>query len=197
MKYKSPEFEDEHNKQKLCTCDMPGCMDTAEHKAPKHRGLNEYYNFCFEHIREYNKAWDFFSGMSEREVQDHMVNSIYGDRPTWKYGVNGASPYDDLYYEAQKTYTYGNHSSEQQNNSKNSSQLGGGPEQEALALMGLDTPITFNDIKTRYKVLAKRYHPDLNSDNPDAEELLKKINMAYTILKMAYEDFQKLPDQNN
>ena len=41
---------------------------------------------------------------------------------------------------------------------------------------------------------SKKYHPDLNGHDPVAEELLKKINMAYTILKMAYQKFESLPD---
>jgi curved DNA-binding protein CbpA len=40
--------------------------------------------------------------------------------------------------------------------------------------------------------LAKRFHPDLNKSNPEAEETLKKINMAYTVLKLAYKKFDDL-----
>ena len=58
--------------------------------------------------------------------------------------------------------------------------------------MELEVPITLTDIKKRYKELAKKYHPDLNPNNKDAEEQLKKVNMAYTILKVAYEKFEKL-----
>jgi len=42
--------------------------------------------------------------------------------------------------------------------------------------------------------LAKKYHPDLNGKDKESEELLKKINMAYTILKMAYQKFEDLPE---
>lgn len=198
LKHKSPEFADQEGEEKAQHCDMPDCNETADHRAPKHRGLNEYYNFCFNHAREYNKAWNFFDGMSNVEVEDYMTSSLYGNRPTWKYGVNGKTPKEDLFREAQSHYFYGENNSQQSYDEQKRKTLYGDrttPEHEAMALMGLEPPVELEDIKKRYKKLAKKYHPDLNRDNPDAEELLKKINMAYTILKLAFEDYKKLPQQ--
>lgn len=198
LKPQSPEYADAQKQPELHLCDMPGCAIEADHKAPKHRGLNEYYHFCFDHVREYNKAWDFFSGMSEKEVQDHMTSSIYGDRPTWKYGVNGKSAEEELLKAAQKAHggAYQKQNSDKKRQEDSFELQGNTPEHQALATMGLEAPITLETIKRRYKLLAKKYHPDLNRNDPDAEELLKKVNMAYTILKMAYEDYKSLPEQN-
>ena len=199
LKHKSPEYADCTESLSVQTCEMPGCTQEAEHKAPKHRGLDEHYHFCFEHAKEYNKAWDFFSGMSNKEVEDHMYSSFYGDRPTWKYGVNGKDPYEELHRAARNSYYYGDESYQKQNEKKTEEKRkfdgdNTTPEYEAMALMGLEPPVNLAEIKTRYKILAKKYHPDLNQDNPKAEELLKKINMAYTILKLAFEDYKNLPD---
>ena len=38
-------------------------------------------------------------------------------------------------------------------------------------------------MKTRYKELAKRHHPDANGGSRDAEERLKTINLAYAALR--------------
>lgn len=197
LKHKSPEFADKSEKKATEGCDMPDCRETADHRAPKHRGLNEYYNFCFNHAKEYNKAWNFFDGMSNVEVEDYMTNSLYGNRPTWKYGVDGSTPEEELFREAQSHYFY-SEDQKQHTEQKNKKTLYGdrtSAEHEAMALMGLEPPVELEDIKKRYKKLAKKYHPDLNRDNPNAEELLKKINMAYTILKLAFEDYKKLPQQ--
>ncbi len=48
----------------------------------------------------------------------------------------------------------------------------------ALALMGLSFPITPDGIKNRYRELAKRYHPDLNPGNSEAEYMMKMVNLA-------------------
>jgi molecular chaperone DnaJ len=39
-----------------------------------------------------------------------------------------------------------------------------------------------SDIKKSYRKLSKKYHPDVNPDNPDAEEKFKEIADAYSIL---------------
>lgn len=198
LKHKSPEYAEASTSTDTMECDMPGCTQDGDHKAPKHRGLNEYYHFCFEHAREYNKAWNFFSGMSDHEVQEHMHQSMYGDRPTWRYNSDGMAE-DHLRHEAEKVYAY-NEGAEFRSSQRNQEQNQPPPvdaasaEHEAMAIMGLSPPLTMDDIKTRYKTLAKKYHPDLNKNDPQSEELLKRVNMAYTVLKLAFEEYRRLPD---
>jgi len=140
LKPNSAEYADSKTKKpQIQVCEMPGCPFEAGHKAPKHRGLNDYYHFCLDHVRDYNKAWNFFTGMSDHEVEDHMIDSIYGFRPTYKYDPH----------------------------------------------------------RTKYKKLAKMHHPDLNKNDPASEELLKKINMSYTILKLAFAQYEELEKRNS
>lgn len=197
LKHKSPEYADASQDTTKRSCEMPGCPNKGDHKAPKHRGLNEYYNFCFDHIKEYNKAWDFFSGMSQTEVQNHMKSSRYGDRPTWKYNAEGTE--EKLFEAAQQAYFYEEEPPQHQKNQSRQREFAGDtntPEYEALAIMGLSPPITLDGIKTQYKTLAKKYHPDLNRNDPKCEEILKKINMAYTILKLAFQEYSKLKERD-
>lgn len=194
LKHKSPEYADGIVKQHVKECDMPECKSDGEHKAPKHRGLDEYFIFCTDHIREYNKAWDFFSGMSEKDIEDHIINSSHGHRPTWRYNTDNINE-EALFRAAQKTYFYDDKANSNQEPPRQDSFFNNsGPEFEALAIMGLEPPVTFDEVKSRYKVLAKKHHPDLNKNDKSSEELLKKVNMAYTILKMAFEEYKNLPD---
>ena len=41
---------------------------------------------------------------------------------------------------------------------------------------------TLDQIKTSYRRLAKKYHPDLNKDDINAEKNFKNVNEAYKIL---------------
>ena len=61
-------------------------------------------------------------------------------------------------------------------------------------ILGVDRDATDDDLKKAYRRLAKRYHPDLNPDNPEAEEKFKEVNEAYEVLsdpqkRAAYDRF--------
>lgn len=197
LKPNSAEYADGKPKRQTQLCEMYGCAEHGEYKAPKHRALEEYYHFCLDHVREYNQAWNYFSGMSDEEVQEHVIKSIHGFRPTWKYGVNGG-PTEALRDKIRQTYFFTDEPEDKEEESAHRRTSGfeaHSPEFQALAIMGLEPPIDLKGIKTRYKELAKKHHPDLNKGCAKSEDLLKQINMAYTILKVAYEKFEDLPQR--
>ncbi|AFZ48504.1 heat shock protein DnaJ domain protein [Cyanobacterium stanieri PCC 7202] len=49
-------------------------------------------------------------------------------------------------------------------------------------ILGVDPSATLGDIKKEFRILARRYHPDLNPGDKSAEEMFKKINEAYDTL---------------
>ena len=190
LKPKSPEFADGKPASRNRACEMPGCRHHGEHRAPKDRSLSEHYWFCLDHVREYNSAWDFFSGMNPKEMEEHILKSLYGDRPTWKYGVNGEDPAEVIRKTAWRTQYFRDDDPPKAKTAPGLDRTS--PEFEALAIFGLEPPVSMKGIKARYKELAKKHHPDLNRDDPRAEDLLKQINMAYTILKMAADKFENM-----
>jgi DnaJ-class molecular chaperone len=60
------------------------------------------------------------------------------------------------------------------------------PEAQALGVLGLSPPVAFDQVKARYRELAKLHHPDANGGDKAAEERLKTVNQAYTVLKAWY-----------
>lgn len=48
--------------------------------------------------------------------------------------------------------------------------------------LGVDKSASEKEIKSAYRKLAKKYHPDLNPDNESAQEKFKEINEAYEVL---------------
>ena len=49
-------------------------------------------------------------------------------------------------------------------------------------ILGLDKTAKEADIKSAYRRLARKYHPDVNPGKPEAEEKFKEVNEAYQVL---------------
>ena len=51
---------------------------------------------------------------------------------------------------------------------------------DPFAVLGLSSSATEDEIKSAYRKLAKKYHPDLNPGDKAAEEKMREVNEAYT-----------------
>jgi DnaJ-domain-containing protein 1 len=182
-------------------CDIRGCAERGDYKAPKSRDdIKSYYWFCLDHVREYNQNWDFFKGMSQAEIESSMSKTAVWDRPTWRSTMAGFNEdkirqavYERFTSTGGAFFEMGGRGSDG-NGGEAHINLGSIPHPavEALAVMGLEPPVDWSEVKSRYKTLAKRYHPDAAGADKEAEEQIKKINLAYSILKLSYENFTKL-----
>ena len=72
-------------------CEMSGCDEPGEHRAPKGRQAEgEYFWFCLEHVRSYNKTYNYFNGMNDDDLVAYQKAATIGHRPTWRMGVNAS-----------------------------------------------------------------------------------------------------------
>ena len=168
-------------------CDLPGCKEAGEYRAPRSRNdLASYYLFCLDHVREYNAAWNYYSGMNEDEIEHHIRADVTWRRPTWPFGARSgyaarARPPFGLGAFAADHWTEAGR--ENGNEPRGHRPRPGSPQERALAVMDLDSPVTQQAIKARYKDLVKRHHPDATGGDKEAEERLKIIIQAYSTLK--------------
>ena len=49
-------------------------------------------------------------------------------------------------------------------------------------VLGVNKNATDDELKSAFRKAAKKYHPDLNPDNKEAEAKFKEVNEAYEIL---------------
>ena len=58
-------------------------------------------------------------------------------------------------------------------------------ETKAFETLGLDGSAGSDDIKTRYKALVKKHHPDANGGDRSSEERFRAVVQAYQLLKQS------------
>lgn len=179
-------------------CDHPGCGALGEFRAPKGRGLEgQFWRFCLDHVRAYNATYNYFAGMPDDDVMAYQKSATVGHRPTWTMGVNpgsqrrteergagtaGASPdLDDPLGIFERGAGFRQHSKQPQEPERRLKIL----ERKALEALDLPEVSTGPEIKTRYKTLVKRLHPDANGGDRSSEEKLRGIIQAYNTLRSA------------
>ena len=157
-------------------CDWPGCREAGGFRAPKSRTrLNDYHWFCLEHVRPYNKAWNFCAGMTDNEVEASIRSDTTWNRPTWPLGVDSHSPSFDQIRRLIEAF-------DDPDGAFAGTDTDRAPATEAekaLAVLELRAPIDVAAVKARYKVLVKRHHPDANGGTKASEEKFKQITRAY------------------
>ncbi len=175
-------------------CDWPDCAQPGKHPAPKGRDREgEYFYFCTEHVRRYNKSYNYFSGMADEELREWLERNLTGHRPTWRFAANpfGASaragararpfrhvrpwvdPFDLLDDDPPR-----------EERTRPSRRL---PPTvvAALEVLGLGPDATGAQIKARYKKLVKKLHPDANNGSRAMEARLREVINAYQRLRKA------------
>lgn len=186
------EADETRSAPRVRACQMRGCEAEGTHRAPKGRHAEgEYFWFCLDHVRDYNKSYNYFSGMNEAAVQAYQKDAIIGHRPTWRMGVNAK--------DAEAVIPGGRAKFGWTQAPKDTFRLfgdgfqAGRPEAErrsvhnmeakSLETLGLDSGSTPAEVKARYKLLVKRHHPDANGGDRSLEDRLREIIQAYSYLK--------------
>ncbi|MEJ1977392.1 MAG: J domain-containing protein [Acetobacteraceae bacterium] len=161
-------------------CDYAGCTAAGEYRAPKSRSsLNDYWWFCLEHVRAYNATWDFYKGMTPGQIEAQMRDDTGWQRPTWPLGRLGAKFLnEDALRDPLEALAAGRARAAERVREVVPSVL-----REPLHTLGLEWPVSLDAVKSRYKELAKRHHPDANGGDRAAEERLKTINLAYAAIR--------------
>jgi hypothetical protein len=167
-------------------CEVPGCPNQGEFKAPKSRNeLNQYRWFCLDHVRAYNAAWDYYKGMTPGQIEQEMRASTTWGRPTWPLGRLGGAP------ELRVDDVLGMFAADRKRATPPPVDAAPPELKGALATLNLAWPVTREQAKARWRELVKIFHPDANGGSAEAEARVKQINEAYSTLR------GKLPATNS
>ncbi len=163
-------------------CAYQGCREAGEYRAPVSRRKSDgHYWFCLEHVRRYNGSWNYYAGMNEGEIEAHRRKDVTWRRPTWPLtsGKASARVFAEWRDGGLGLFVGATDRLDREAMRPRPSTPG---ERQALAVLDLDSSVAPAAIKVRYKELVKKYHPDANGGDRQAEERLKSINAAYAHL---------------
>jgi hypothetical protein len=178
-------------------CEWKGCTEPGLYPAPKGRNREgQYHRFCLDHVREYNKSYNYFAGLPDEDVAQHQKDDTIGHRPTWFVGVNAwgrnrrtrSAPRNGFAHRFATHDPFGLFVE----GAPAGKAPGAAPERplkrgerKCLRQLNLEDSATKADIKARFKELVKRLHPDHNNGDRACEDKLREVIQAYNYLRQA------------
>ena len=165
-------------------CEWKNCNNLGEFKAPVEKDNSKKYRMlCMDHIKEFNKNWNYFSGMNDQQIMDFIKSDMIWHKPTQSFDSS------DNFFKV----LWNNTLREESDNDKLKSELNhmrqfkfDHKDIKAFGILEVSVGLKWQKIQEKFKVLVKKFHPDMNSGNKKYEEKLKQITLAYTQLKNTY-----------
>ena len=163
-------------------CEWENCKKSGAFKAPLERDNSKNYKWlCEEHIKLFNKSWNYFEGMSQSEIENFLKSDLTWHRPTQKFG--SSDNFFNILWNNALSDKFNFFKDEKIHNGFKNKVLSK-KDKDALKIMGLELGADWSIIQKKFKTLVKKFHPDRNSGNKEFEDKLKKITMAYSHLKL-------------
>ena len=163
-------------------CEWSKCKKIGAYRAPVEKDNSKKFRLlCLEHIKVFNKSWNYFADMKEEEIESFIKSDLTWHKPTKSFSssenffrilwINALDDKPGVF----KNSTFGNFKK-----SKLSER-----DRDALKILGLKNDTNWQDIQKRFKMLVKKYHPDKNHGSKKYEDILKKITLAYSQLRLS------------
>ena len=167
-------------------CDWHNCKDLGEYKAPVERDNSKKFRMlCLKHVKEFNKNWNYFSGMNDSQIMNFLKSDMTWHKPTQSFSSS-----DNFFkvlwnntlkdeFDSKKIKSDFNYMRQFKFDNK---------DIKAFEILGLSVGMKWIKIQKKFKTLVKKFHPDMNLGNKKYEEKLKLITLAYTQLKNTYRE---------
>ena len=163
-------------------CDWNNCLEEGSYKAPIEKDNSKKYRMlCLNHVKEFNKNWNYFEGMTQHEIENFLKSDLTWHRPTQKFG-SVDNFFNILWNHAlsDKFKIFEKENSFHKNINRNLCEK----DKDAFKIMGLKFNADWASVQKKFKSLVKKFHPDKHSGSKEYEDKLKKITMAYSHLKI-------------
>ena len=167
-------------------CDWNNCSKEGCYKAPKERDNSKNFRLlCLEHVKEFNKNWNYFSGMNDEQVTEFLRSDMTWHKPTQSFSSSD-NFFKILWNNVLKNEMDKSQFNKEFNNMNkfkfNHNDI------KAFGILGVTVGLKWEKIQRKFKKLVKKFHPDMNAGNKKFEDKLKIITLAYTQLKNTYRE---------
>ncbi len=167
-------------------CDWDNCKELGEYKAPVEKDNSKKFKMlCLKHVKEFNKNWNYFSGMNDNQIMNFLKSDMTWHKPTQSFSSS------DNFFKILWNNTLKDESDKMKirNEYDHMRQFKFDHKDiKAFEILGLTVGMKWIKVQEKFKTLVKRFHPDMNSGNKKYEEKLKLITLAYTQLKKTYRE---------
>tara|TARA_B100001079_G_C16252175_1_gene443913 strand:- start:243 stop:755 length:513 start_codon:yes stop_codon:yes gene_type:complete len=163
-------------------CEWSKCKKIGVYRAPIEKDNSKKFKLlCLEHIKVFNKSWNYFADMKEEEIENFIKSDLTWHKPTKSFG-SSENFFRILWVNAldDKPGMFKDSIFKNFKKSKFSDK-----DRDALKILGLKNDTNWSDIQKRFKILVKKYHPDKNRGSRKYEDVLKKITLAYSQLRLS------------
>ena len=161
-------------------CDWNNCFEIGEYKAPIEKDNSKNYRLlCLNHIKEFNKNWNYFAGMNDDQICEFLKSDLTWHKPTQSFSSSD-NFFKILWNNALKNEFDKSKLKDQFNFNHN--------DIRAFGILGVSVGLKWSKIQEKFKKLVKKLHPDMNAGNKKYEDKLKIITLAYTQLKNTYRE---------
>jgi hypothetical protein len=161
-------------------CDWENCDQIGSYRAPLEKDNSKKYRLlCLDHVKVFNKKWNYFSDMSDQQVEYFIKSDL-----TWHKATKSFSSSDNFF-----NILWNNALDDKLNIFKSSNFKDfkktkvSQQDRDALQVLELNDEEKWDQIHSKFKELVKKYHPDKNQGNKKFEDKLKTITLAYSQLK--------------
>jgi hypothetical protein len=165
-------------------CDHKSCKKIGSYKAPIEKDNSKKFKWlCLDHIKEFNRNWDYFKGMSDQEVCEFLKSDMTWHKPTQSF--NSPNNFFSILWKNTLNEVGGILSNGHGKYIKTIINFSN-KDIEAFKIIELEVGTKWEKIQNQFKKLVKKYHPDMNAGNKKFEEKLKIVTLAYAQLKLTY-----------
>ena len=140
-------------------CDWENCNNQGSYRAPIEKDNSRKFRLlCLEHIKIFNKKWNYFSNMNDQEIEYFIKSDLTWHKSTKSFGSSD-NFFSILWNNALEDKINIFKSSNFRDFKKNKLNQ---TDKDALDIMELNYDAKWQEIHKKFKILVKKYHPDKN-----------------------------------